>query len=435
MYTKNRVLFLDNNSTSSKGVFHLRNILYSVATILFVSCMYLLVPEVVKAANDVTIKFTTAESELLDEQLQASVTTIPKNSPVIILLEDDGWAKVQYKELTGYIQAEQLVSASPQHLLVTSKNEPLVRLTDSQQSAISGKLYLNSIVEVYEIDSPQYVFVRYGHLAGYVNKYAFSKPSEKQRIVKDTTVIVRATASPSGTEIGKLPAQTEVKMLTNFLGWAFIKTDKISGYVLASSLKISETKPVPPKPSTKSKKIALTFDDGPHPKVTSQILKTLEKYDAKATFFVLGSEAKKYPKVLRQVADAGHEIGNHTYNHKKLTTLSIKNVKQQIDSTDAVIKGVIGHKATVFRPPYGAYNKTIVKQLSVPNVLWTIDTLDWKHHNPKKTLATVQKNARNGSIVLMHDIHQETADALDSILAMLQKQGYEFVTVSEILNK
>lgn len=139
--------------------------------------------------------------------------------------------------------------------------------------------------------------------------------------------------------------------------------------------------------------------------------------------------------MLKDVANAGHEIGNHTFNHKKLTTLSLRNAKLQIDSTDAVIKAAIGHNATVFRPPYGAYNKSIVNQLNVPNVLWSIDTLDWKHHNPQKTLAAVQKNAKNGSIVLMHDIHQETADALDSILAMLQKQGYEFVTVSELTTK
>ena len=255
-------------------------------------------------------------------------------------------------------------------------------------------------------------------------------------LVKDPNgLVVRSVASPSDAEIGQLTAKSKVTMLTNLKGWAFVTTDKLSGYVLASGLVSANEKPIASKlaSSTKTKKIALTFDDGPHPKVTPQILKSLKKYDAKATFFVVGNEVKKNPKVLKAVADAGHEIGNHTYNHAKLTTLSVKKVKLQIDSTDAAIKAVIGQNATVFRPPYGAYNKTVTNQLKVPSVLWTIDTLDWKHHNPKKTLAAVQKNAKNGSIVLMHDIHQTTADALEPILAALQKQGYEFVTVSEIL--
>lgn len=169
--------------------------------------------------------------------------------------------------------------------------------------------------------------------------------------------------------------------------------------------------------------------------MTRQILKTLEKYEAKATFFVVGQEVKEHPEILKAVYNAGHEIGNHTFNHKKLTTLSSKEVKQQIQSTDTLIKSTIGQRATVFRPPYGSYDKTITDQLNVPNVLWTIDTLDWKHRDPKKTVLAVKEHAKNGSIILMHDIHQTTADALDEVLATLQKQGYEFVTVSELLGK
>lgn len=137
---------------------------------------------------------------------------------------------------------------------------------------------------------------------------------------------------------------------------------------------------------------------------------------------------------MKEVFNDGHEIGNHTYNHTKLTTLTVKQMHLQIQSTDSVVQAAIGQNPTVFRPPYGAYNKTVTNQLNVPNVLWTIDTLDWKHHDPKKTLQAVKDNAKPGSIILMHDIHQATANALDDILAMLQKQGYEFVTVSELLN-
>ncbi len=396
----------------------------------------ILLPQHSTAAMSTDIKFTIEASELLDESLQSVVTELPKNAPVVVIDVQGDWLKVQYKAQVGYLKSDQLTTLEPEYMLVQAKSEPLVRVTDLQQSDVRGKLYLNSIVDMYPTDSANFVFVRYGHLAGYVNKHALIQPTAKPMLVKDPNgLVVRSVASPSDAEIGQLTAKSKVTMLTNLKGWAFVTTDKLSGYVLASGLVSANEKPIASKPasSTKTKKIALTFDDGPHPKVTPQILKILKKYDAKATFFVVGNEVKKNPKVLKAVADAGHEIGNHTYNHAKLTTLSVKKVKLQIDSTDAAIKAVIGQNATVFRPPYGAYNKTVTNQLKVPSVLWTIDTLDWKHHNPKKTLAAVQKNAKNGSIVLMHDIHQTTADALEPILAALQKQGYEFVTVSEIL--
>lgn len=404
-------------------------------TLCFGFALFLL-PQLSSAAAPADIKFTLEASELLDESFQSVLTELPKHAPVIVLAVEEDLVKVQFNTQIGYIKSDQLTTLNPQYMLVQAKNEPLVRVTDLQHSAVRGKLYLNSIVEVYPTDSANFSFVRYGQLAGYVNKHALVQPQMKTMLTKDPKgVVVRSVASPSGTEIGQLSVKTEVTMFTNLKGWAFVSTDKLSGYVLASSLVSAKDKQVTttPKSSKKVKKIALTFDDGPHPKVTPQILKILEEYDAKATFFVVGNKVKNNPKVLQAVADAGHEIGNHTYSHAKLTALSARKIKLQIDSTDAAIKAAIGQNATVFRPPYGAYNKIVTSQLKVPNVLWTIDTLDWKHHNPKKILALVEKNAKNGSIVLLHDIHQTTADALEPILAWLQKQGYEFVTVSEIL--
>lgn len=406
-------------------------------TLCFGFVLFLL-PQHSTASPTADIKFTLEASELLDESFQYVLTELPKHAPVTVLAVQDDWLKVQFKTQVGYIKSDQLTILPPQYMLVQAKSAPLVHVTDLQQIEGRGKLHLNSIVEVYPTDSKNFVFVRYGHLAGYVNKHLLVQPKVKLMTVKDPKgVVVRSTASPSGPVIGQLPAKSDVKMLTTLVGWAFVTTDKLSGYVLASSLVPAKEKPAATKPtsSTKVKKIALTFDDGPHAKVTPQILKILEKYDAKATFFVVGNEVKKNPKVLQAVADAGHEIGNHTFNHAKLTTLSARKIKLQIDSTDAAIKAVIGQNATVFRPPYGALNKTVSNQLKVPSVLWTIDTLDWKHRDPKQTLASVQKNAKNGSIVLLHDIHQTTADALEPILALLEKQGYEFVTVSEILKK
>ncbi|WP_246231508.1 polysaccharide deacetylase family protein [Sporosarcina jiandibaonis] len=180
------------------------------------------------------------------------------------------------------------------------------------------------------------------------------------------------------------------------------------------------------------KKVALTFDDGPDPNVTTKILASLEKYDAKATFFMLGSRVEYYPEIAKDVANAGHELGNHTWTHPDLTNSSIKKINSEITRTSSIIENVTGEKVVLFRPPYGAINKKVRQQTKLPVILWDIDTLDWKHRNAKQLLSYVKKNTRDGSIILMHDIHQSTADGLDAVLAYLESEGYTFVTVSEL---
>ena len=196
--------------------------------------------------------------------------------------------------------------------------------------------------------------------------------------------------------------------------------------------KMKPTKPVSPG-DPNAKRIALTFDDGPHPKVTEQILNTLDKYHAKATFFMLGSRVKHYPDIAKDVLDRGHEIGNHTWNHPVLTKMPMEQVLKEYTSTANEIELAIGQGATVFRPPYGATNDDINSKIPIPVVLWSIHTLDWKHRNSQLLLTYIKNNLHNNAVVLMHDIHQSTADGLDAVLAYLQGEGYEFVTVSEIL--
>ncbi|MBO0586059.1 polysaccharide deacetylase family protein [Sporosarcina sp. E16_8] len=180
------------------------------------------------------------------------------------------------------------------------------------------------------------------------------------------------------------------------------------------------------------KQIALTFDDGPDPKVTTQILETLNKYNAKATFFMLGSRVEYYPEIAKKVQEAGHELGNHTWNHPDLTKAGMEKVRTEINETSSIIENVTGQKVTVFRPPYGAVNKAVRSQTNLPVVLWDVDTLDWKHRDPNQLLEHVKGATKDGSIVLMHDIHKSTADGLDAVLAYLQSEGYTFVKVSEL---
>ncbi|MGN7477011.1 polysaccharide deacetylase family protein [Solibacillus silvestris] len=181
------------------------------------------------------------------------------------------------------------------------------------------------------------------------------------------------------------------------------------------------------------KRIALTFDDGPHPEVTKQILALLKKYNAKATFFMLGSRVQYYPGLAREVREAGHEIGNHTWTHPVLTKMSAAAIQKEYESTEQAIVNAIGENSTVFRPPYGAINDSVRKLIPCKTVNWTIDTLDWKHRDPEKLLPKLKEGLHNNAIVLMHDIHQSTADGLEPVLAYLQDEGYEFLTITDIL--
>lgn len=185
------------------------------------------------------------------------------------------------------------------------------------------------------------------------------------------------------------------------------------------------------------KYVALTFDDGPSAKVTPRVLAALKEHQALATFFMLGSQVEYYPEIVKQVAKAGHEIGNHSKGHPDLTQLSNKQTTQELVGTNKKIKALIGKDPTTFRPPYGALNgdvKKIAKENNMSVILWSVDSLDWKNRNAKTINQIVGRDVVPGSIILMHDIHVTTADALPELLTRLKKEGYEFLTVSELLS-
>ena len=185
------------------------------------------------------------------------------------------------------------------------------------------------------------------------------------------------------------------------------------------------------KINNSDKLIALTFDDGPNYN-TSKVLDVLAKYNAKATFFVLGSKAKDNKKILKREYDSGMEIGNHTFNHLLLTKYKENVIKDEIDKTSSVIFEVTGRYPKLLRPSYGAYNNTIKKIGDMPIIIWDIDTLDWKYHNSKKIASRVINKVKDGDIILMHDIYSATANSLNIIIPELQNRGYTFVTVPEL---
>lgn len=177
--------------------------------------------------------------------------------------------------------------------------------------------------------------------------------------------------------------------------------------------------------------VALTFDDGPG-KDTARLLDMLKREDAVATFFVLGQSAKVHPKVVKRIAAEGHEVGSHTYSHKQLTKLDVAGQKQEIDRGNEQIKAA-GVTPTLFRPPYGAYNATTKAEAGLPIIMWDVDTMDWKTRSTEKTIQEVERSTKAGSIVLMHDIHSPTVDAVPTIIKKLRAKGFTLVTVSDLL--
>lgn len=181
------------------------------------------------------------------------------------------------------------------------------------------------------------------------------------------------------------------------------------------------------------KKIALTFDDGPHPHYTSQLLDGLKERGVQATFFVTGEHAQMHPEIIERMHKEGHLIGNHTYSHIQLREDNRDEFKNQLVKTNEIIREITGEEVQYVRPPYGTWDKGMEKELNMFPVLWTIDPLDWCSTNVEHIRKNVVSKARENGIILMHDYYPSTVTAALEVVDELQKQGYEFVTVEEIL--
>ena len=182
------------------------------------------------------------------------------------------------------------------------------------------------------------------------------------------------------------------------------------------------------------KVVALTFDDGPNPATTNQALDTLSKYGIKATFFVLGKNVSGNEEILKRMKADGHVIGNHSWSHPILSQLSLDEAKKQITDTEDVLTKVLGSSSKLMRPPYGAITDDIRNSLDLSFIMWDVDSLDWKNKNEASILTEIQREVKNGSIILMHDIHAETVNALPKVIDYLKGQGYDFITVPDLLD-
>lgn len=181
------------------------------------------------------------------------------------------------------------------------------------------------------------------------------------------------------------------------------------------------------------KKIALTFDDGPHPYYTEQLLDGLKKRKVKATFFVTGEHADLHPEVILRMQEEGHLIGNHTYSHLQLGKNNQEEFREELVRTNRIIKAITGEDVEYVRPPYGTWDKNLEKELDMIPVLWSIDPLDWCSDDIACIKDHVLSRAGENEIILMHDSYPATVTAALEIVDRLLEKGYEFVTVEEIL--
>lgn len=188
-----------------------------------------------------------------------------------------------------------------------------------------------------------------------------------------------------------------------------------------------------PKLDSNKKYIALTFDDGPKAQTTNQLLDILAAQQVKATFFMLGSSARQYPEVVKRAAREGHEIGSHSNVHNNLRTMTPDAVKADIHEADKSIYLAGGQLPKILRPPYGAINSQAASVIDKAIIQWNVDSRDWKLRNTPLIVQHVLQTVQPGSIILMHDIYQTTIDAINPIIEQLKAQGYEFVTVDQLL--
>lgn len=187
-----------------------------------------------------------------------------------------------------------------------------------------------------------------------------------------------------------------------------------------------------------TRRIALTFDDGPHPSYTYRILDILDRYGVKATFFMIGSNVEAYPEVAQEVLRRGHEIGNHTYSHPHLTHTDGAALAEELAQCEAAMDRVLGCRPRLFRPPEGVVSeavRTCSEQRGYTVVLWSVDTRDWEQKEVGSIVGHVKREVKPGAIVLMHDYtaHSKTPEALEILLPRLLGLGYEVVSVSRLL--
>ena len=186
-------------------------------------------------------------------------------------------------------------------------------------------------------------------------------------------------------------------------------------------------------PTAQEKLAALTFDDGPHPQYTAELLSGLKARGVKATFFLVGTQIPYAPELVQSIARDGHQIGIHTLEHVQVEGLDREPFQWQVEGMRRLLYGMLGEKEFWLRPPYGSMDDNTVRWADSPIVLWSVDPEDWKDNNVRRISEHIINNTRDGDIILMHDIYGSSVEAALMAVDSMQKQGWRFVTVQELL--
>ncbi|MCD8098601.1 MAG: polysaccharide deacetylase family protein [Lachnospiraceae bacterium] len=203
-----------------------------------------------------------------------------------------------------------------------------------------------------------------------------------------------------------------------------------------STIPVVETESATDEPEnteTETKRIALTFDDGPHPVYTPQMLEVLERENVPATFFLLGENVELYGDIVKDIAAQDHLIGNHTWHHVQITTLSPEEARAEILETSRLIEELTGQGTEYVRPPFGTWNPDLESELDLIPVMWSIDTLDWITENVDQIVEQVVREASENDIILMHDSYESTVQAVERIIPLLRAENFEFVTADQVI--
>ncbi len=204
-------------------------------------------------------------------------------------------------------------------------------------------------------------------------------------------------------------------------------------YVMVSRGEIYQTSGESIQRVEDTKQIALTFDDGPHPYYTEQLLDGLKERGVRVTFFVTGEHASLHPDIIKRMQEEGHVIGNHTYSHMQLREDNRETFKKEIQQTNQVLKELTGEDLVYVRPPYGSWDKELEKEVNMIPVLWSVDPLDWCTEDVQTVVRRVKEKVKDNSIILLHDYFDTSVTAALQIVDELLEEGYEFVTVEEML--
>ncbi len=251
---------------------------------------------------------------------------------------------------------------------------------------------------------------------------------------------IRTEKNESSDKLGLLEEGEAIEVVSGDLDWETVLYDGNYGYVKTELLtrkknlhKIVELEVLDRGIDPNKPMVAITYDDGPNPNSTPRILDTIEQYGAVATFFDLGQLVNRYPEIVRREEAIGCEVGNHSYSHKNMNTLSDEEMQDEIKNSELAFIKALGHKTVLFRAPYGNANLKVKENWEYPLIKWNVDSLDWKTRNKTKILKEIRKiNNFDGHIVLLHSIYGTTADATEVLIPELIEQGYQLVTVSEL---